>query len=200
MARPQRFAAEWRTRAGDWHVELRFGKSDGRVELTGLEIKPIVRLDRDEEPPILTATLLRQIPLGRFVSEWRTNQRRMNREAIEVGAVKVTSPRGQRLPTDEAIDFLDQLAGVSESKAGRPTYWTRERLAAVARVYRAAWECGDNPTAAVFKAGLTSSLSMAAKAVALARHKAGLLPKTTRGRAGLGRRTPSAKSGRKERR
>lgn len=197
----QPFVAEW----AEWRVELGFEKSGGRAELTSLSITPIAHPDRDDEPPILTATTLRRLPLGQLVNEWRTYRRQINREAVRIGAVSVTGPRGKlkrpwpvrtgtaQLSADETVTFLDQLAGVADDnppRPGRPTYWTRERLAGVARVYRAAWEDGQNPTVAVYAHGQrrdatyrTNSMSMATKAVALARRR-GLLPKTSRGRAG----------------
>ncbi len=197
----QRFVAEW----AEWRVELSFEKSRGRAELTGLNITPLVHPDRDEEPPILTATRLRSLPLGQLINEWRAFRRRINREAVSIGAVSVGQKRAdlkrgrpvksatKQLSADETIAFLDQLAGVTDDnppRPGRPTYWTRERLAGVARIYRAAWEDGQNPTVAVYAHGQrrdatyrTNSMSMATKAVALARRR-GLLPKTSRGRAG----------------
>jgi hypothetical protein len=155
------FVAEWT----EWRVELGFEKSGGRAELTSLSITPIAHPEREEEPPILTATTLRRLPLGQLVNEWRAFRRRINREAVRAGVADDNTPR-----------------------PGRPTYWTRERLADVARVYRAAWESGQNPTVAVYDHGRrrdaayrTNSMSMAAKAVASARRR-GLLPKTSQGR------------------
>ena len=176
------FFREW----GSWQVELRFSLIAGRWELRGLQIEPVPSdplADEVETPQPLPSTLVRKLPVARFVAEWRAYQRRVNKEAVDYGAVWVTQ-YGKRLADEQALAVLNRGIGVGESaRAGRPTFWTHAKLAKVARVYAAAWTAGSRAPTAAVAMRFHVSRSMAAKLVTMARSD-GLLPPTSPGHGG----------------
>ncbi len=200
MAKLRKHSIEWRDQDGQpWNVELRFVRSSaGRWQLSGVSVDAPEPSPADDEPPDpvpLTTTTLRQLHLARLVAEAQEFRRTLNREAVHSGAVWVTrstssmgpwpmTSRQRKLSKAEAVVVLDQLDDVHHpSRAGRPTFWSRDQLAEVARIYREAWAIGENPTHAV-ASHLHKSRSMAAKLVAMARRaEPPLLPPTTQGRA-----------------
>lgn len=177
-----------------WRVTLRLALVRGRAELVGLEVRGYREegLDDDlptldQDPPVVTAELIRSIPVGRLVDDARAGRSRGLRidaaleQAAETGMLRRLEP-GEPLP-----EHLQRLAEAYQAgpRRGRPPEYGPEHFAEVARVYAAAWRLGRAPTRAVAERW-TVSKATAAKWVARAR-RLGLLPKTSRGRAAAGR-------------
>ena len=149
---------------------------EGRWQPVHLTIGPDASSTQLEEAVILTATALRDVPLGAVVRkalEYRRTELRAEMESI--GA---SDPPEIRRSFERRLEAAEKAAG--ERRVGRrgkdPSHY-RE----VAEVYRAGFRFG-NPTQAVAK-HFTISRSTAATWVSRAR-ALGFLDPTTKGRAG----------------
>ena len=180
---------EQRFDRGPWWVYLRFGEVAGRIECIGVEV--MGNPDGKDQAP-LTALAVRRLPVGRLVDR----ARREYRERLQAASGLDPSPGDWNpdTPQEERQPILDQLrAGIrarlplverefASERKGRPSLYGPEHFARVVEVYLKTLSAGGNPTAEVARRfGVTRSA--AAKWVARAREM-GLLPPTTRGRAG----------------
>lgn len=182
------------SRGPKWRIKLEFTPIAGRAECVGFEVRSY---RRGKEPGVgqvpeigdvervVTASLVRSIPLGRLIAETRRKQASGIREFL-----RETGGKRWGIPGEvEAVDFCDAIeesiewfdAPASSSRGGRPGK-PPSHYALVSQVYADALAIGDSPTKAVAEA-LTISRSAAAKQVAKAR-MLGFLGPTTRGRPG----------------
>ena len=161
---------------GPWKVYATTAIVNGRWELTGLSIEP------DGLAAVLTSTVLKKLRLPELFADHQRQIRASNEflAAPGRGRIKVTLG-GRELSPSDAGRFLNSASSAAP-RTGRPTHWTPTLLAEVGQVYRVAWSARKPPTEAV-AAHFNLSASGAAKVVRLARAK-GLLPMTTRGKAG----------------
>lgn len=156
---------------GPWLVETFWAVVRGRAECVGVELRSFRRDGEEGDwagrlPPItetqkvLTASLLRKLPIGRLIDATRDQETWM-------------------------ADFLDPSQRDEQWSRDRAA-WRGELEddesphAEVARVYLEALRIGRKPTRAVQR-HFTITYSAAAKRVARAR-EAGYLPETTKGR------------------
>lgn len=166
---------------GPWVLRIRFASVGARRECVGLQIRSFREEDEnwpaavptefndegyENDLPILTGSVLREIRLAEIVNDLR---REVGRRLRAAARSPVTVPK--------AI----LLAAAREYESDRERA-DRSDLPRVAEVYLAAWEAGEPPTKAVARA-FTISDSAAAKRVSRAR-AAGYLPETTQGRGG----------------
>ncbi len=169
-----------------WLVTLHWSLISGRYEPVGIELRSFTRDEderihfgrerlgdrrvptRDETTGIVTSTLLRSLPIGRY---------------IQRGIVGSVQPGGWEGP--EADDVRERLeAGRPPGRGGRPAQYSAEHWTEVARVYAKAWAHGDPPTKAVAERGPGAPVSKSTAAKWVARCRAlGLLPQTSKGRA-----------------
>jgi hypothetical protein len=178
-------------RRGPWLIVVTWAGIEGRLEPVGLEIRgyredgedwPPMLPARDQGPPILTTTTVRELPFATIVADLRREQARGHRDFIDFLAGQ---PEYQSEADQASLRRL-RSAGTRRAAA----------LAEVARVYRQAWQDGQPPTRAV--AGhFTISQSAAAKRVTRAR-QAGYLPLTTRGKPRARRQKGAAATGGEE--
>ena len=178
----------WPDKDGAWSIVLEWAEIGGRLELASLSIRPWAGV------PVapITTTTLRQMP----IAEWRRELiQRWEQRARDDQAVRGTVPAGyqtqmQALGMGDATPaefaaamtgwpVTDNVVDAVAPRAGRPAYWTVERLQEVAGVYGAAFLVHQPPTTAV-AAHFKLSAKGAAKVVGLAR-KAGLIPPSRRG-------------------
>ena len=140
-------------------------------------------LDPDGPVP-LTATVFRQLRVPDLIAEHGRLNWLADSALAHSPGFTITTDCGRDLSPDDATQYLRSVSSATAlpPRVGRPTHWTPQRLAEAATVYRDAWLVRSNPTAAV-AARFNLSDSGAAKVVRLSR-KAGLLPPTTKGRAG----------------
>jgi hypothetical protein len=166
-------------RRGPWLIRVLWANVEGRLECAGLEVRsygedvggwewPPELPTRDQAPPILTTTILRQLPFASIVADLRREKARVHREVIDMLAAQ---PEYQAEADQASLRRL-RSAGTRRHAA----------LAEVAEVYWQAWRHGRPPTRAVAE-HFTISHSAAAKRVARAR-QAGYLLATTRGKPG----------------
>ncbi len=174
---------------GPWLIRLLWAPVVGRVECVGVEVRSYRETDEDwppelprwdEDPPPLTTSLLRGVPLHTIVTDIRRQEAAGSRE---LGQWMSDQPE---FADAAAQDGIRRAMAAWDLPRGAP-----EMLNETARVYSAAWRRGEAPTKAV-AARFVISESAAAKRVSRAR-AAGLLPPTTRGRpaAGPGRTQPA---------
>ena len=165
---------------GPWLVRVMWANVQGRLECAGLEIRsyregaqawPPELPTRDQEPAILTTTVIRKLPFATIVADLRREKAKAHRAFIDFLAAQ---PEYES-EADQAKLRRLRSAGSRRASAN----------AEVAQVYRQAWEDGRPPTRAV-AAYFTISQSAAAKRVSRAR-QAGYLPATTRGKPGVRR-------------
>jgi hypothetical protein len=148
---------------GPWRVWCQWANVNGYARLVGVTVESeMVQKGNKLTLETLTASVYRDLPLD-HVADLVLQKIRREQDAFNVG------------PADP-----DGITGrhVRGGRTGRPPL-TPDDLARVAAIYRAG---GTRPTAAVADA-LNISRSAAAKRVARAR-AAGLLERTTQGRAG----------------
>lgn len=148
---------------GGWSVELLWADIDGRVECVGLAV-----VGEGSKP--LTASVLRQLPLGSVITEGRRAQ--MRRANAMAGPVLTDLS-----PADlEALrgDAAERVSGLT----ARRRRYEPEHYQQVAAAYDEAIAAGIPPTAHVQQTLGLRTRSQAAKQVARARER-GLLPPTT---------------------
>ncbi|HEX9362206.1 MAG TPA: hypothetical protein VGA47_00275 [Candidatus Dormibacteraeota bacterium] len=169
---------------GPWEITTKAAIVGGRWELIGLTIQPVgwkPGMVWAKYPTVaLTSTVLKQLHLPELFAEHRRQQGIADESLAHTAGFKIEL-RGRKLSAAEAERFLKSKSSAAP-RTGRPTHWNPARLAQVAGVYREAWSARRPPTAAV-ASRFHLSASGAAKVVRLARAN-GLLPPTTRGKAG----------------
>ncbi len=162
-------------RKGPWLLRVQWTRVQGRIECCGLEIRSFresgeewpPKLPRwDEDPPVLAATTLRQIPLGAILTAFR--------EKAWEGTQKFAALiKGDDVGDDIAAALLREAAvDRAPRRRGVPP------LTEVAAVYTAAQQRRRPPTEAVRQHWLVAH-STAAKWVMRARSE-GLLPRANR--------------------
>lgn len=167
---------------GPWLLRVAWANVRGRYECVGLEIRGYRESDEtwppqlphwSESPEVLTASVLRQVPMGRIVDDLRDYWAKANR-SFAIAAFDPTATEEEAAIDDELrVMGRQQAVAWGESRTGLTM------LEDTAGVYTAAWRGGLSPTKAV-AAHFTISPSAAAKRVSRAR-AAGLLPPTKRG-------------------
>lgn len=176
------FALLWPDpRRGPWLLVLEWAPVHGRMECVGMELRscrlpgedwPSELPGWDQNPPVLTSRVLRELRLGEVLHDLR--------QAQADATLDWTSTFNEDTAEDRAVrESVRRLAAAWAEEPG-----ATEGQAEVARVYLNAWRAGRPPTKAV-QEHFTISYSAAAKRVSRAR-QAGLLPETRRGRAGAG--------------
>lgn len=175
-------------RTGPWLIVVTWTNIEGRLEPVGLEIRsyrereggqawPPALPTWDQAPPVLSTTILRGLPFATIVTDLRRERQEIHIAWVDGMAA---DPQWQSEPDQAALRRL-RSAGTRQPTAA---------LAAVAEVYRQAWQDGRKPTRAVAKHFVISQ-SAAAKRVSRAR-QAGDLPLTTRGKPGVRRQQGAA--------
>lgn len=168
---------------GPWLIELDFAFLEGRPECVGFHIRSVVHDEALEAtgiadrltPTPLTRLTLRQVPLGRFVTE----ERQRTAASLRGGAGDPAN-----LPAESEVmqEWARRWAEGSGRKVGRPVEYGPEHWPKVAEVYRDARAVGsERPRMDVAK-HFRVSPSAAAKWIARCRAE-GLLPPTEQGRA-----------------
>jgi hypothetical protein len=153
----------WPKPSGPYEVTLRFEWIDGRWECTGVDVRAVDAAGA--KPEIVTASLLRSLPLGRLIDKHLVTFK----TAITTEDIDGTVYR-----------FESDYTG-RPKRGGRPVKYGPEHYVEVARTYREAYERRRTPTRAV-AARFKVSETAAAKWVAKCRDL-GLLPQTTKGKA-----------------
>lgn len=168
-----------------WLIRLRWCLVDGRYEVSGFEMNAV----RDNGI-LLTATLLRSVPLGSLIEKARRNQIAFKKES----AVLLQRTQESRdtfaeigYPTDESLQYsLKELQQgilkeieVLENPPPRSRY-DEEHWKLVTEVYDRAWAAGSAPTRDVAN-HFCVTRTTAAKWVSNCR-KRGLLPQTQKTR------------------
>lgn len=154
---------------GHWMVDMDWAVIDGRAECVGLTLRSFVPAGADGVRPVRKSGELR--PLRTEVL------RAFTMSTIEESRSDIVQPLGSDGLWPEEVGLRKTFtAGRARRLVGASgeTLPPTEALAEVARIYTAAWQRGDPPTAAVAEA-LSISRSAAGKRVARAR-AAGLLP------------------------
>jgi len=150
------------SRQRQWDVTIELGEVEGRLDCVRFSVASV-------SERAITATDLRQIPLGQLVQQWRADYLKLMRVAVDAdktGTVRKTLSR--RVTAAERSK--------PRKRGGRRPEHDYQQIASV---YQAAWVRGDLPTKAV-QDHFKLSPSAAAKAVHRARQQ-GLLPRTERG-------------------
>lgn len=148
--------------AGGWTVELLWADIDGRVECVGLAVVG------DGSKP-LTASRLRQLPIGSIITEGRRAQLR-RAKALLGPVVSDLSPADLEALRADASERVEGLTA-------RRRRYPPEHYEQVAAAYDEAIAAGIPPTAHVQETLGLRTRSQAAKQVARARER-GLLPPT----------------------
>jgi hypothetical protein len=169
-------------------VVIRFAEVDGRLECVNVEIG--ARFDiANERADVITASTLREINLGSVIDKARrlaaSHWHYMGRETRFTDGRAIPKQKLRAIRA-EVRKRLPAATAKGKRRGGRRPLPV-EHLVDVAETYLAAWENGESPTKAVGAWGHVSD-STAAKWVSRAR-QAGFLEKTTKGKAGPGRRT-----------
>jgi hypothetical protein len=154
----------WPRKSGPYEVTLRFEWIDGRWECVSIHLDAIDAAGR--KPSTITSSLLRQLPLRRFISQVVTFKQAWTLEDVD----------GTTYTVERDYTALGP-------KGGRPPKYGPEHFVEVARVYREAYGERRRPTRAVAKHFKTTPAA-AAKWVARCRSLR-LLPKTSRGKASV---------------
>lgn len=163
----------WPDFKGPWAIETQVAVIGGRPELVGLTIRP-----HAEAAIALTSTVLKQLHVPVLLADHLRFERFEAHELAEALKIQLGGPE---LPDEIEIQILRSYQRPLP-RTGRPTHWNPSRLTEVARIYAAAWSARKHPTKAV-ASRFHLTASGAAKVVKLARAR-GLLPPTTRGKAG----------------
>jgi hypothetical protein len=187
---------DWTDRSGRvWTVRLGWAGLPDRLQCVAMDLRPAA-----DEPEPLTATLLRDLPLGRLIEGSRrvmTAQLAIAGSDLEtlkkLAAARMTNPLVRRM-IDAAIesseaarqrarDGVEAIVGAIEQPKGRRPLYDDEHFKKVADVYLASWRSGSpNPTKDVADhESFRVTRSTAAKWVARAR-SLGYLAETTQGR------------------
>ncbi len=184
---PQTISTTWRDSAGTtWLVEVAFAPVAGRLECVGVAVRSFrgdapLRKVPVEPAGVLSAVVLRQVPIGRLVTELREAMARH----YHPDTVVLLNDDEPEPPQDEEHR---QYALWARSPRGRPRL-DEEHYREVAQVYQTAWQRGRAPTRAVARRFHLSD-SGAAKQVQRAR-ALGLLGKAAgRGIPGVKEETP----------
>lgn len=169
--------------AGPWAIRLKWGLVGGRRECVGFGITWV-----GEAPPeVLTARLLREVPLGEIISAKRADYHEALLTVNEFAEL-LRDRHGEPLPVETHMALTDRLVtemrSVRRGAPGRKPMYGREHYQQVADIYRDAHTKGQPPTKTV-AAFFNLSSSAAGKHVAKARSM-GLLPPTSRGKAKAG--------------
>ena len=185
-------SGEWpwlRDGSGPWRIGIKWRESGGRFECVGFSIEESDDVDPSEPPNIVTAQMLRAIPIGSLIKQARRREANESETIAEFlwdsGDWADTEAEEERLHAaaeaarDEGRRF--KVEATSTSGGRRPMY-DREHYHKVANIYYAAWRKGDPPTQAVAK-HFTVSYSTAARWVRECRRRT-VLSTTERGVAG----------------
>ncbi len=179
---PQIVRTTWRDSAGtNWLVEVTFSPVAGRLECVGVGVRSFLGdanlSDVPVEPAaVLSAVVLRQVPIGRIVAELRENMTRSHHP----DTVVLLDDDEPEPPQDEEHRLHALWA---RSPRGGPRL-REEHYREVAQVYVTAWQRGRAPTKAVARK-FQITHSGAAKQVQKARALGFLLPAAGPGRAGV---------------
>jgi hypothetical protein len=151
----------WPRKSGPFEVTLRFEWVEGRWECVSVHLDAIDAADR--KPATITSSLLRKLPLRRFIGQLVTFKAALTTE-------------------EDGITYrFERDYTAIGPKGGRPPTHGLDHFVEVAQVYREAYGENRTPTRAVAK-HFRVTPSAAAKWVARCR-ELGLLPKTSRGKA-----------------
>jgi hypothetical protein len=171
--------------SGPWLIRVMLAPIKGRREPVGLEIRSYRGRDEawppelpvwDQNPPVLTTSVLRELPFATMIADLRRETAAGDIELYD----RLEGQPGFHTEAERAeLRQLKSAAAADLAAPRRNTTGLRE----VAAVYRQAWKGGRPPTQAVAD-HFTISQSAAAKRVSRAR-QAGYLPPTTRGRPGI---------------
>lgn len=184
---PSRNSVLWPDpQTGPWWLMFRWAMVSGRPECVGVDIRSCRETGQDwppelplwsQTPPTLTWEVWRSLPVPTIVRDLRQHFAQLDarwwREMAEDPAM--ADNEGDRME-------LRRSAAKAEARVAGATALPSSVYEEVARVYREAWQAGDNPTQAV-ATHFTLTASAAAKRVMRAR-QAGLLPATRKGKGG----------------
>ena len=163
--------ADWVDDGVTWRVVLRWADIDGFVECVGVAIEP-----GQENRRVLSAAVLRRLPIGRLVREARASRYR------DAGG-DLLEAFGDGLVDEPVSTWLGESAAPwGERPARGKARLDDQHFAQVAQLYSAAVQRGRPPGKAVAEA-MHASRPTVTRWLAEAR-KRGLLPPTTQGRAG----------------
>jgi hypothetical protein len=195
---------DWHDPSGRrWRVDMQFADIGGRAECVSMTMRtPMVPDDRDDGRRPINSQAWRGVPVAALIDRGRdeiaddAHRRtrvisrqlaRSKQRAREGDYVDLTfsASEAARRTLSAKHDFYraSTVQGRARKLVGKggKVLSPEDALAEVATIYREAWQGGLNPTKSVAEA-LSLSRSAAAKRVRRARD-AGLLPKTTKGRA-----------------
>lgn len=167
-------------RRGPWLLRIIWANVAGRLECVGLDIRSCRETGEawppelptwNEDPPILTASTLRQLTLGKILSDYREDGfKRADKYAREIEAAPADDEMRKH-----AADTRRQARLNRAVRRGIPP------LPEVARIYRDAARHREHPTEAV-KAHWNVAYSTAAKWIMRARKEGYLEPADRKGR------------------
>jgi hypothetical protein len=133
---------------GPWEVTLLWRLTSGRYECVSFKIEefnPPARKSAPDPAHVITAQLIRSVPVGRLVDAARHRTAR-DAESVAGGAAARGDADWEKWQREFAAGFKAETAG-----GGRPRMWGDEHYQEVARAYAAAWQSGSSPTKSVEK-------------------------------------------------
>lgn len=130
---------------GPWCVSLYWLPIAGRFECVGFAVELDEKLAPDIhlERRLITAQLIRSIPVGRLIEETR---QRTGRDAASLA--DGYESHGDAESARQERELADQFKAVG-TQGGRPRMYPDAHYRDVARVYAVAWQSGSSPTKSV---------------------------------------------------